>query len=320
MFDVLFYYGIWLWGFLGICIGPEARRLEVNACEGKGDAFAGAFLCSSRHLLASSQPDSPWVEGGSGWNLMMPGYTALKTVSYLDFFVEHLSGFEHHIRTHVHADPLHPHAVRAVVQRGQKALDMCRSLTKSRERPADAQAVGLLSLWLGRGQQSHTHASNHIRLQHFLGTVCSSARLFRRVVVGACSDFPRGHLRGLTDAEFVRKAPLPFSVEVVSLPCERGPNLPARLLRYAQEQLRKGAWKEKYVWYTETDQVVHLCSNCSVQDLYEVLARRPDGYYLLPNRLEQVYNGSGRGQGRPVIPWDGEEFKVNNHCRGMPVA
>ena len=110
-------YGICLWSI--ICIVAQARRLKVNVCHGKGDAFAGAFLCSSHQLLESEQRDSVFVEGASGWNLMMPGYKAVKSMSYLDFFVEHLSGLEHHIRMHRedHLSPLHPHAKEVVYKR-----------------------------------------------------------------------------------------------------------------------------------------------------------------------------------------------------------
>ena len=181
--------------------------------------------------------------------------------------------------------------------------------------------MGLLPLWLGRAGEgaSHTHAPLRTRVSHFMASVCSSAPLCRRLVVGGCLDWRRPYLGNATDASFLSKLPFPTPVEVVSLYCGMGSNLPARLLRYAQEQLRNGNWTERYVWYSEGDQVLHLSPKYTAQDLFDVLNRKANSYYLLPNRLEQVYNASGEGQGRPVLPWDGERFKVNNDCRGEPI-
>lgn len=40
-----------------------------------------------------------------------------------------------------------------------------------------------------------------LRLDHFRGTVCSVARHFEKVMVGACRDFVRDSYQNLTDVE-----------------------------------------------------------------------------------------------------------------------
>ena len=169
----------------------------------------------------------------------------------------------------------------------------------------------------------------------------------------------RGSVQRRTHGSVHRHAPPQVRARLVPLHCESGAFLIYRLLRHAQAELRARRWacrprdgsipgcaapvltgrvfgpapgpacpSDEYVFYTEADQVLHLGARVPITALARVLdSHLADGgrpVYLVPNRLEQIYqpatpklkavNGDSLPFRGPNIRWQNATFALVNMC------
>jgi hypothetical protein len=218
----------------------------------------------------------------------------LKPLRLGDFFVEHLSGFEHNFEKLVRPDILdgraarakHVHSVAANIaaqkcapwaknDNGSHIGASSRNTTAAQQKraawePAVASLV-LIPYYGGPPEafgNAHSTSPRATKLLQTKGAICAAAALFRRVKVGVCTDGPGA----VSDADDIRSLDFPF-VELVAVRCGHGVRLPFVFLREAQVRmvraraLRRDAsslphastsaasWDVDVVFFTEADQV-----------------------------------------------------------------
>jgi hypothetical protein len=122
------------------------------------------------------------------------------------------------------------------------------------------------------------------------------SRYFDTFKIFACDNFPREDYGGLSDhailTDWLRVQellPAGASCEVVPVKCERQSYwLVYHVMLAAQRALAEGAWPGvEYVLFTEPDQRVEL----SVAHAKGMYARLDSGAYLVPHRLEELWDG-----------------------------
>ena len=166
------------------------------------------------------------------------GRQAFKTANNLDFFVEHLSGLEYHMRLAEATD--RPEAKEYLLATSKKAAGQCDAFKPTSRSGNDSTtvfpsyggrlpcSVGITPFWGGYGGAAHSTVALTQRQDYLRGTVCSMAKHVENIVIGACKDWRREGYGNMTDAEIVRSTNLPVPFELVELECGKGTYLITR--------------------------------------------------------------------------------------------
>lgn len=296
--------------------GAAAAAVEVPLarCASAGRAFSAAWLAPAPLFLATRFPDEAAGEAAS-YDMFERDRFARKTRHATAFWVEHLSGLEHH----VHAAPQELQADgTALIERRAREAEAAACGRAHGGDAALSPAVAVVPFWRGYGGAAHSGASLAVRDAHLRATACAAASAFGAVAVGACADITHDAANA-TDAEHLATLQLPPGALRVNISCGgSGTRLMYALLRHAQAQLREAAggwagWGARYVFYTEGDQVVREDPPGALAALAAAGALQ-GGAYLAPNRLEEVFSGDYGARRGPPVAADNRSFVLVNRC------
>jgi hypothetical protein len=301
-----------------LLLAPAAAvEVPLVRCASAGRAFAAAWLAPAPLFLATRFPDEAAVEPAS-YDMFERDRFARKTRNATAFYVEHLSGLEHH----VHAAPQELQADgAALIERRAREAEAAACGRAPGGAAALSPAVALVPFWRGYGGAAHSGASLAVRDAHLRATACAAASAFGAVAVGACADITHDAANA-TDAEHLAALQLPPGTLRVNISCGgSGTRLMYALLRHAQARLREatgaGGWAgwvgARYVFYTEGDQAVREDPPGALAALASSGALQ-DGAYLAPNRLEEVFLGEYGARRGPRVVVDNRSFVLVNRC------
>ena len=230
---------------------------------------------------------------------------ALKSARATDFYVEHLSEYEHAVRRRAR-DP-------EVLMRRQ-AEDAARACDEPRaaaDYPAGAAPpLVLIPFWGGlpqKGGNAHSKVSVEEKLLQLRGVACSVRNTFpgAALVVGVASAADEAYVAGAVNAS-----------EVLRLDVAHGAHLSFTLFRRVQELIDAGHGRYAavdYVFFTEADQVLRAA--LSPRALVAALGRQ---VYVVPNRLEEPFPA---GTSKDYATPQGRRLRFGqNMCNGELVA
>ena len=300
---------------------PAAADVEIPVvrCASAGRAFAAAWLAPAELFLATRFPDEAVGEPAS-YDMFERDRFARKTQNATAFYVEHLSGLEHH----VHAAPQELAAEgSALIERRAREAEaaVCgRAPGPPSLSPSLSPSVALIPFWRGYGAAAHSGASLAVRDAHLRATACAAANAFGAVAVGACADVTHDTANAnATDAHHLATVQLPPDTLRVNISCGgSGTRLMYALLRHAQSKMREPelgwvGWGARYVYYSEGDQVVREDPPGALAAL-AAAGVIGDKSYLSPNRLEEIFAGEYGARRGPRVIADNRSFVLVNRC------
>ena len=178
-------------------------------------------------------PSNMFTAGGTGHRI------SLKTTMLEDFFVEHLSGYEHNVEKSVQPS-------RRSSSYARRALgtihDVARTVATtecsdlaSRRYHHGLASLALIPFYGGPPEEvgnAHSTSSRQIKILQTSGAICAASRYFHRVVVGVTTREDAGAIEAL-NFDFV---------DVLTLAVHHGVQLPFVFLRTAQESIQSGKW------------------------------------------------------------------------------
>jgi len=290
---------------------PETTRMSAledmmmtwwRVCLGPSNAYAGAWLARRDLVMQTVFGDKLGMEyhdfylfnqGGNGRPRV-----ALKTEVATDFWVDHLSEYEHYVRRTGRGDV--EARTRDVEDEACGGLSSSSSLSEEDEEgerrpPGGGHVVrAVVPFWGGPPEtkgNAHSLATRALKLRQLNATICGIFGAFRgttRVTVGVATDDDRRDVAG----RFPR-------VSVRSLDVERGAYLSFALLRDAQSRL---ADDEAYVYFTEADQVVHRSPKVHLR------AALGQHVYAAPNRCQSTNL-------KAAFSFNGRPYHLSQDCR-----
>jgi len=156
---------------------------------------------------------------------LSPGRQAFKTANNLDFFVEHLSGLEFHMRL-AEADNTPESKEYLAALSTRLASEQCdvfkQQVADDHHEDRLPCSIGITPFWGGYGGAAHSTAPYEQKLDYLRATVCSMAKYVENIMIGACTDFRREAYGNMTDVEMVQSANIPVPFELVEMECGAG--------------------------------------------------------------------------------------------------
>ena len=201
---------------------------------------------------------------------------ALKSARATDFYVEHLSEYEHAVRRRARDPGL------LIRRQAEDAARACDEPRAAADYPAGAAPpLVLIPFWGGlpqKGGNAHSKVSVEEKLLQLRGVACSVRNTFpgAELVVGVASAADEAYVAGAINAS-----------EILRLDVAHGAHLSFTLFRRVQELIDAGRGRYArvdYVFFTEADQVLRAA--LSPRALVAALGRQ---VYVVPNRLEEPF-------------------------------
>ena len=189
-----------------------AEPISFVECASRTNAYSAAWLATSGLLQAVDMTPRATLEWHSH-NIFINvfyqnrrkdqgtyGY-AFKTSDYRDFYVNHLSHFDHRA-SESQQQKMAAAAERSCLKRnkGSPYLEhrkpVAYSMPGSSKSPTHAwKSVALVPFWGGSAQESggnaHSNAKHGVKVSQLLGTVCSALKPFEFAAVGVCTERDR---------------------------------------------------------------------------------------------------------------------------------
>ena len=294
---------------LGAAAAAAAQVTLWRNCHGPVAAYAGAWLARRDLFQETAFGDSLGMEyhdynvyhqGGNGRPRV-----ALKSARATDFYVEHLSEYEHAVRRRAR-DP------EVLIRRqAEDAARACDEPRAAADYPAGAAPpLVLIPFWGGlpqKGGNAHSKVSVEEKLLQLRGVACSVRNTFpgAALVVGVASAADEAYVAGAVNAS-----------EVLRLDVAHGAHLSFTLFRRVQELIDAGRGRYArvdYVFFTEADQVLRAA--LSPRALVAALGRQ---VYVVPNRLEEPFPA---GTSKDYATPQGRRLRFGqNMCNGELVA
>ena len=294
---------------LGAAAVAAAEVTLWRNCHGPVAAYAGAWLARRDLFQETAFGDSLGMEyhdynvyhqGGNGRPRV-----ALKSARATDFYVEHLSEYEHAVRRRAR-DP------EVLIRRqAEDAARACDEPRAAADYPAGAAPpLVLIPFWGGlpqKGGNAHSKVSVEEKLLQLRGVACSVRNTFpgAELVVGVASAADEAYVAGAINAS-----------EILRLDVAHGAHLSFTLFRRVQELIDAGRGRYArvdYVFFTEADQVLRAA--LSPRALVAALGRQ---VYVVPNRLEEPFPA---GTSKDYATPQGRRLRFGqNMCNGELVA
>ena len=237
---------------LGAAAAAAAQVTLWRNCHGPVAAYAGAWLARRDLFQETAFGDSLGMEyhdynvyhqGGNGRPRV-----ALKSARATDFYVEHLSEYEHAVRRRARDPGL------LIRRQAEDAARACDEPRAAADYPAGAAPpLVLIPFWGGlpqKGGNAHSKVSVEEKLLQLRGVACSVRNTFpgAELVVGVASAADEAYVAGAINAS-----------EILRLDVAHGAHLSFTLFRRVQELINAGRGRYArvdYVFFTEADQVL----------------------------------------------------------------
>lgn len=196
------------------------------------------------------------MEGASF--IIFAGASKIKTINMLDFYIEHLSWYERRMRLNA----VHPVKLRDKLQRVMTMnIEMHTANLMKRARHHRPVRDGVAVMPFFSANSGVGHSDVDLRRVYLTATFWPLFNIFPRIVVSVCE---------LSDVKYIKESGLPvYDILYTKLPSPQKLGVATLLrtgraldhdLHEAGSQLRANlGWQDfKYVYYTESDQILHV--------------------------------------------------------------
>ena len=245
-----------------VAIGGDGAYI-FNRCPGPVPAYAAAWFAHVDAVLTTPFKDSLGMEYHDYNMYNVRPHLVLKSKRFDDFFVDHLSTYEHLLRKQRKVD-IATVERRVSEQAAQAVAESCgplrlsdpaaRAAFEERVLLNTSQPLAVIPFYGGEpevnaetGKQmgnAHSVVSRDAKAAQTKAVLCSVMHhLEARVVVGVCNTADRAAIEALG---------LPL-LEVAQLDCGHGAYLAFRLLSEVQRRVKAGdaKWKTTHVYFSE---------------------------------------------------------------------
>ncbi|KAJ1461464.1 hypothetical protein M885DRAFT_581774 [Pelagophyceae sp. CCMP2097] len=254
-----------------------AKWAGLYECGDAGEAYSAAYLTSATSFLRQAvrvpaerlNRGAGNMEGASHSNFKRSA--KFKTIDLFDFFIEHLSWYER--RLWADGDDLRDRTLRRV--QAQRHIHSTRLINPDRTLRHDV--VALMPFYATSGGDAG-HSALESRRTFLRLTVDSIRQSFPNIVVCVATQPDLNYVSNVTAIPFF---------DVLHATLEKPSRLGFAVLHLAQQKMLLDVrWKQfKYVFYTESDQILHLRG---IDRLLSAVDTGNMPSHLIPHRVQPV--------------------------------
>lgn len=257
---------------------------SVYICHDAGEAYSAAFLVAKEPFLKHRYGVSHRQHMETGGTVYGRKLLPYKTVDMMEFGVEHLSWLERRLGMQTLPTNLKRIALDDLME-SLRQRQRILAMSASRRHPSVSNDIIAIMPFFSGGSGDAGHSVPELRQLYLNITFLSFSLHVRDVAVCVCTSH---------DAEFLRSSGLPW-YEVIEEDChikypdqqnasngeiKFKPSLLGVLTaRAAQARMSNGNWTHKYLFYTESDQVLF------VRNLASMVQFANTSRYIAPHRM-----------------------------------